>query len=255
VSYGNEIDEFMATAGGNYAPSFKFEGLQDGLMGEIVDLRVTEQTDPALAAPNNKIIDPATGLPKKQLEVTIQTQYRGWQKVAKIPQDTVSLPNGGQQTGPRDPSKDDGKRRIFVKGNMLFVVGQAVADATGNASRSPQLGGQLGVKFVGEMNTGKPSPAKQYEAKYIPPSAAAGFDFGQLQAPAPNQPPVAAPQPQYAPQQTPVQQPVYQQPAAAPQPQYAPPPQPVAQPQQAPVQQPVGDPFANPATYPGQPPF
>lgn len=260
----NEIEQFMQTAGGGQgAPGFKFEGLEDGLMGPIVDLRVTDVTDPALAAPNNFVLNP-DGSRKKQLEVTIQTQFRGWQK-CKVPMDTVALPNGGQQTQPRDPSRDDGKRRIFAKGNMLYVIGEAVSEATGGATRAPAIGGTLGVKYVGNLETGKPSPAKQYLARYTAPSPAAGMDFGQPQQ---NQPAVNQPTQQYPAQQPqfqqPVQQqqPVYQQPQVQQQPaqqyvqqQVADPNSQLNQVAQPPVQQPVQDPFGQQPTYPGQPPF
>lgn len=264
----NEIDQFMNEQGAQGSPSFKFEGLEDGLRGPVLSVRVIDQTDPSTNPPT-KVIDQATGQPKKQLEITIQTTFRGWQKVAKIPMDTVTLPNGGSQTVPRDPSADDGKRRIFAGGNMVAAIGDAVAKASGETTRSPAVGGVLGVKWVGSRDTGKPSPLKLYAAIYDMPNPADAFmqqqapvaqqQYVQQQVSDPNSQLGQVAQPQYAPpvqqpvyQAPPPQQPQYQQPVAQPQqPQYAPPPPP----QQAPVQQPVADPFGQPTTYPDQPPF
>ncbi|MFD9905605.1 hypothetical protein [Streptomyces sp. NPDC059063] len=77
-------------------------------------------------------------------------------------------------TGQRDPSieDDEGKRRIFVKGQMK----NAVADAV-RASGAPglEVGGRLTVTYShdGEQKQRGFSAPKQYTAQYIPAAQAA----------------------------------------------------------------------------------
>ena len=89
------------------------------------------------------------------------------------------------QTDQRDPAieDDDGKRRIFVKGQMKNAVADAVR-ATG--AKGLEVGGTLWVRYTHDgqsAGTGM-SPPKQYEARYV---AAATNVLGahQPQAPAP----------------------------------------------------------------------
>lgn len=84
------------------------------------------------------------------------------------------------QTDERDPSieDDDGRRRIFVKGQMKNAVADAVRDA---GARGLEVGGALHVRYT---HDGTPkqrgfSPPKQYAAKYTPAAQ------NQLGAPAP----------------------------------------------------------------------
>ncbi|MFJ8791430.1 hypothetical protein [Streptomyces sp. NPDC102462] len=96
------------------------------------------------------------------------------------------------QTDQRDPSieDDDGRRRIFVKGQMKNAVADAVRQAGG---RGLEVGGILRVRYShdGEQKQRGFSPPKQYEAHYTPAAAA------QLQGQQPTAP-AAAPPAQYA---------------------------------------------------------
>jgi hypothetical protein len=72
------------------------------------------------------------------------------------------------QTDQRDPAieGDDGKRRIFVKGQMKNAVADAVREA---GARGLEVGGTLWVRFTHELPASGPgmSPPKQYDAKYV----------------------------------------------------------------------------------------
>ncbi|MFJ8110463.1 hypothetical protein [Streptomyces sp. NPDC096132] len=88
------------------------------------------------------------------------------------------------QTDQRDPAidEDDGKRRIFVKGQMKNAVADAVRAAS---AKGLEVGGILRVRYThdGEQKQRGYSAPKQYEAHYTPAAAA------QLQ----NQPAATAP--------------------------------------------------------------
>lgn len=146
------------------APSFKFQGINSGVLGTIVDQFKTVVTDPQTGQPkldknNNE---------QPQLNVTLQTELRNWDKTTK--------PSVDKETGqPKPASEDDGKRRIYVKHRMV----QAVAEALQKAGKADlENGGTLGVKLIGEQDIGKMNPLPVYEAMYTPPkpqSANEGF--------------------------------------------------------------------------------
>jgi hypothetical protein len=75
----------------------------------------------------------------------------------------------------RDEQDDDGRRRIFIKGQMRDAVAKALKDA---GAREPAVGGVLTVTYVDD---GKPTdkglaPPKNYDATYIPPDDYAADD-------------------------------------------------------------------------------
>ncbi|MEU8717513.1 hypothetical protein [Streptomyces sp. NPDC048663] len=93
------------------------------------------------------------------------------------------------QTDQRDPAieDDDGKRRIFVKGQMKNAVADAVR-TTG--AKGLEVGGTLWVRYTHDgqsAGTGM-SPPKQYEARYV---SAATNALGAHQ-PVPSPAPAAA---------------------------------------------------------------
>ncbi|MFD7100791.1 hypothetical protein [Streptomyces xanthophaeus] len=96
------------------------------------------------------------------------------------------------QTEQRDPSieDDDGRRRLFVKGQLQKVIADAVR-AVGAAGL--EVGGILSVTYTHDGQSSGPgmSPPKQYSAQYV--SAATAM----LHAPTPAT--AAPPQQQYAP--------------------------------------------------------
>lgn len=108
----------------------------------------------------------------------------------------------------RDPSEpnDDGERAIYVKGNLLKAVRDAVRRS---GAKGLEVGGILAVTYSGDgIAQGQLDPPKLYTAVYTPAARNAATEFingGQPAAPAaPAQPvqPVAqpvAPAPQPAP--------------------------------------------------------
>lgn len=83
------------------------------------------------------------------------------------------------QTEDRDPSidDDDGVRRVFVRGQMLKAVRDALTKAQWRESLE---GGTLGVKYVGDGEAARKgfSPPKIYRAVFEPPAPADDFDEG-----------------------------------------------------------------------------
>lgn len=108
-------------------------------------------------------------------------------------------------TTERDPATpdDDGERTLYVKGNLLKAVRDAVRKA---GAKGLDVGGTLAVTYSGDgIAQGQLDPPKLYTAVYTPPAKNAAIDFvngGQQPAPAASaapavpaaQPPVAAPQ-------------------------------------------------------------
>ncbi|ELP62821.1 hypothetical protein PV735_11215 [Streptomyces turgidiscabies] len=83
---------------------------------------------------------------------------------------------------------DDGKRRIFVKGQMKAAVADAVREA---GAKGLEVGGTLWVRYThdGQAQQGM-SPPKQYQAKYI---TAASNALGLAPAPVQHQAPPPTP--------------------------------------------------------------
>jgi hypothetical protein len=146
-------------------------------------------------SPGTAVSGPITQRPTVEQQRDIQTgEKKFWQDGNPMMQLVVTV-----QTNERDPqvNDDDGRRRLFVKGQMK----QAVADAVRAAGAAGlEVGGVLTVTYT---HDGQPkqrgfSAPKQYRAEYIPAAAV------QLQAPEPGQlqqgqPYPPAPAQQYAP--------------------------------------------------------
>ncbi|ALF01433.1 hypothetical protein SEA_LILPHARAOH_55 [Mycobacterium phage LilPharaoh] len=138
----NDSYDFL---GGGGVPSGKFVNHGDVVGGVIaVEPEQRQQTD-------YKTGDPLfwkDGSPRMQLVVTLQTDLR-------------------------DPEidDDDGKRRLFVKGEMKKAVQKAVIAA---GARGLDVGGELHVTYVGDgEKKGNLDPPKLYSAVYKPPAAPA----------------------------------------------------------------------------------
>lgn len=235
----NVDDWFAQNQGGGGAPSFKFNQDGDTVQGEVVHMEARQQTDMESGRP--LFFD--DGTPRMQLVVTLQTTLRGWQGVGTIPTDKDASGNDV----PRDPSRDDGKRRIYVKSKMQHALMEALR-ATG--SKKLNEGDNLAVRQIGTEPNPKVKngqPVRLFAVVHQPgnPGASAFFAGAAAQQPAAPQP-AQAPAPQYAPQ------PQAPAPAPAPQPQYAPP---APQPQAPQYQQPQGQQPPAPGQYPVDPPF
>lgn len=130
--------------GGGGAPGFKFPEIGTVAKGTVVSFEAQQQTDFATGEPKTY----RDGNPMMQVVVTMQTDERD-----------------------PDVEDDDGKRRLFIRGQMRQAVGEAIRAA---GAKGLAQGGVLAVQYVAD----KPSetrgfnPAKQYRAQYQPPSAA-----------------------------------------------------------------------------------
>lgn len=137
-------DSYGFLAGGGPA-SGKFKAHGDTVGGPIV----VEPSQQQQTNMDNKPLTWDDGSPRMQLVVTVQTDLR-------------------------DPSieDDDGKRRLFVKGEMRKAVQQAVIAA---GAKGLDVGGELHVTYVGDGEPARPGliAPKLYSTKYIKPSAAA----------------------------------------------------------------------------------
>lgn len=157
-------DNFFDGVGQSGAPSFKFNGVNSGVRGTVVDQYATFVTEPGSREPKTY----ADGNPIPQLNVTLQTDLRNWDKVSKVPTD---------ENGKAKPaSEDDGLRRIYVKYDMRKAVGRALQQVSEKALKT---GGELAVKQSGTDDRGKANPLPLYEARYKAPEAGADFFDGQ----------------------------------------------------------------------------
>lgn len=147
-------DSFFDGVGESGAPSFKFSGVGTGIKGTVVDQYATFVTEPGSREPKTY----KDGTPIPQLNVTLQTELRGWKNVSKVPKD--------KDGNPLPASEDDGKRRIYVKYQMRNAVGAAIKAAS---ERALATGGTLAVKQTGEDDRGKANPLPIFEARYTAP--------------------------------------------------------------------------------------
>lgn len=174
-------DDFLMGGGG--APTAKFPAHGAVVSGRVTERPTVEQQRDIKTGEKKFWSD---GNPMMQLVVTVQTEFR-------------------------DPAleDDDGRRRLFVKGQLKNAIADAVRAA---GAKGLEVGGTLAVKYThdGTASGVGMSPPKQYIARY---TAAA---TNALHTPDPG---TAAPQQQYAPAAPPaVGAPAPQQyvPAAAP---------------------------------------
>jgi hypothetical protein len=153
-------DDFFNGVGVQAAPSFKFNGVGSGVIGKVVDQYRTFVTEPGAPGKPGKVKTYADGNPIPQLNVTLQTELRNWDKVTKVPLDP-------ETKQPKPASEDDGKRRIYIKYDMRRAVGVAL----NNAGKSGlETDGVLGVKISGGRDVGQVNELPLYEAKYEPPA-------------------------------------------------------------------------------------
>lgn len=156
------VNDFLMGGGG--APSAKFDVLGRTYKGTIVESEVRQQTEVG----TNEPLFWKDGNPKMQAVVTLQTDER-------------------------DPSieDDDGRRKLYIKGQMQ----QAVRDAVREAGESEfRKGGMLAVKYHanGEASQRGFTPPKLYVAQYRPPATDANDLLGANGSAAPQQVAVAA---------------------------------------------------------------
>lgn len=133
----NAADEFLMGGG---APVAKFPTVGTKVVGTVLSYERTQQRD----------------LKTKELKT--------WQDGSPMYQVVFTL-----QTDENDPEipNDNGKRRVFVKGNMVGAVREAVRVV---GHEGPLTGGKLALKFVGEGEQTNPafSPPKLFQAQFAP---------------------------------------------------------------------------------------
>lgn len=149
------------TGGG--VPSAKFPTIGTLVKGTVLDFEMTQQTD---LDGNKKTWD--NGDPMMQLVVTLQTEDRD-----------------------ADITDDEGKRKLYVKGQMRNAIGEALKKAGARLEK----GATLAVKYTadGEVAKRGHNPPKQYVAAFQAPTVGADDLLGTSGAP--SAAPAPAPEP------------------------------------------------------------
>ena len=175
---------FAGGGGASGVPSFKFAQYNDAITGTILSTAVQQSVKFGTTQPDFY----EDGRPKLQLQVIIQTELRGWEKVSVVPTD-----ENGQM---KQAHEDDGRRAVYLKGAMMYAVGDAVTAATGERA-APAVGGKLHIVYTHESPSNKGNPRKEYSANYQPPTPGSEvFQQQQQSAPAQNQSPAPQTPPQ-----------------------------------------------------------
>jgi hypothetical protein len=135
------VQDFLSGGG---APVAKFPNIGSIVKGTVEEAAVTQQTDFATGIPTTW----DDGSPRMQLVVTLSTDERD---------DAIN--------------DDKGQRRVFIKGQMLTAVKDAVRAA---GAKSLEVGGTLAVQYKSD---GEPPKAgfhapKIYAAQYKAGAAA-----------------------------------------------------------------------------------
>lgn len=142
---------------------FKFDSIGDTVKGTVTQVEQTQQTD----FKTKKPLFWDDGTPRMQFVVHLDTDLS-------------------------DGPDDDGKRRIFAKGQMERAIKDAIRES--RAGKDQIIGGTLAVKYVedGEPPERGLNPPKIYRAQFKPSAGAVG---DLLDTPAPAAPaPAAAPE-------------------------------------------------------------
>lgn len=128
--------------GGNSTPGAKFTDPGASVTGVIAE----EPTSSQQTTPKGDLKTWDDGNPMLQLVVTLQTSERD-----------------------SEIEDDDGKRRLYVKGQMKKAVGDAVRTV---GAKGLDVGGTLTVTYThdGERSNPAFSPPKQYVAVYVAPT-------------------------------------------------------------------------------------
>lgn len=151
----DEINDFLS---GSNAKAFPFDHVGDTVMGVIIEMKKTQQTD----MESGKPVYWDNGDPKMMLRITLQTDLQ-------------------------DDDDDEGVRSVYLRGgNYTAATGKgtsslvAVKDAVrrSGAPDGIQPGGKLTLQYSGEAaKTNRAfNPAKLYVAAYEAPSMAVSLD-------------------------------------------------------------------------------
>lgn len=174
----NEIDGYFDESARKGAPSALLKKVGDFVQGEIVAAQQRTKTKYG----SNEVELNDDGSERKQLVIILQTEYRNWDKVAKVPT--------AKDGSPRPGSEDEGLRAVYVPKytNIFQALGDAI-HAAGEKNITVQQGGQpggwFGIKITELEDTGMGNPLKKHAAKYKAPEKVQEDDpFGEFDAPA-----------------------------------------------------------------------
>lgn len=156
-------DFFASTTSNRNSASFKFDKVGDYVTGTIAEEPVlTDQSEYGTGTPK---LD-KNGNVMKQLVVVVQTNLRNWEKTTNPAKDE----NGN----PKPASEDTGLRTLWVR----FLMRDAIAAALKEVGATTlEVGGELSVAYT-ENSRFNGFDVKNYKAKYVKPTPAAGF-FGE----------------------------------------------------------------------------
>lgn len=170
----SETDGFLDDGVREGANGARFDEVGDSVKGEVVDKFIIDYVPFGKKDPE---IDERTGKPVQQLVVVLQTENRNWEDFPKnkIPKDGdgVALP----------PEKDTGRRALYLrKGtNIYAALAKAVAAALPAGEKPgahPMIGGQVGMQFFEDEDTGKGNNLKKFRGGYkLPAPKEAGDSF------------------------------------------------------------------------------
>lgn len=136
-----------------------------------------------------------TGVPSPQgkTQVIVTTECTGGGPLLKAayasdPKVRAVIDRLGAPVDERTDPGDDGRRGMYVKGNMRFDIGNKLREI---GEKEPYVGGELYLAMTGTRQT--PSgPGRTFEVLYFPPAAgsvAGGFYDSSAQQAAPQTPP------------------------------------------------------------------
>lgn len=168
-----------SAGGGMFAPSWKPNGLGDGFKGEVLAWR----EEFATKFGSEETLTDKNGNPIKQYVVTVQTPFRNWDRVSKVPTD-----DDGREM---PASEDNGNRNVYIKYDTnTGAAAQAVIAAMPEADDlSDAVGGVLMGKLTEQRPTTKGNPFNIFEYRFEAPAKEGGFQ----QAAASSAEPDAAP--------------------------------------------------------------
>jgi hypothetical protein len=159
VTATDSVNDFLMGGG---AASAKFPTVGTIVKGKITASEVTQQTDFSTGKP--KFYD--DGKPMNQIVVTLATDERD-----------------------SSVEDDDGSRKLYVRGQMLA----AVRDAVKETGSKLDIGGTLAVQYIEDKPSSKGFPQKIYKAQYKAPDPTAasndllgGSEPAAQQQPAPS---------------------------------------------------------------------
>lgn len=180
----NTIDGYFDETDRKGAPSALLKKVGDFVQGEIVAAQQRAKTKFG----TNEVELNDDGSERKQLVIILQTEYRNWEKVAKVPT--------AKDGSPRPASEDEGLRAVYVPKytNIFQALGDAI-HAAGEKNIAVRqgdavgTGGWFGIKITELEDTGKGNPLKKHAAKYKAPekTSTEADPFAEFDAPSTGQ--------------------------------------------------------------------